>query len=101
MTSIDGYNSYLIIVDRVTRYMWLFLTALKTPPVNIVKKVLHKFKSQNPHRTVRTDQGKELGRSIAFQNMVAEEGFTLELTGSDASNQNAIAGRTPSIVRES
>ena len=27
VTSIDGYNSYLIIVGRVTRYMWTFLTS--------------------------------------------------------------------------
>ena len=26
ITSIDGFNSYLIIVDRVTRYIWVFLT---------------------------------------------------------------------------
>ena len=35
ITSIDGFNSYLIIVDRVTRYIWIFLTASKTPPVTI------------------------------------------------------------------
>ena len=25
-TSIDGFNSYLTIVDRFTRYLWIFLT---------------------------------------------------------------------------
>ena len=33
ITSIDGFNSYLIIVDRVTRYMWIFLTTSKLPPI--------------------------------------------------------------------
>ena len=25
-TSIDGYNSYILIVDKITRYHWVFLT---------------------------------------------------------------------------
>ena len=43
------------------------------------------------HRTVQTGQGKELGKSAAFQTMLQEGGFTLELTGADASAQNALA----------
>ena len=91
ITSIDGYNSYLIIVDRVTRYIWIFLTTSKAPPITIAQKVLNKFKCKNPHRTVRTDQGGELGMSHEFQKMVANENFSLEVTGADASAQNAIA----------
>ena len=91
VTSIDGYNSYLLIVDKKTRYLWLFLTTSKSLPITIAQKVLQKFRCTNPHRTVRTDQGKELGKSKAFQDMVVKEGFTLELTGADASAQNAIA----------
>ena len=91
VTSIDGYNSYLIIVDRATRYIWLFLTKSKHPPVDIARKVLKKFRSDHKHRTVRTDQGGELGRSEEFRTMVDDEKFCLELTGSDASFQNGIA----------
>jgi hypothetical protein len=61
MTSIDGKNSYLSIIDKATRFMWVFPTSSKTPPIEIVKTVLNKFKSTNPHRTVRVDQGGELG----------------------------------------
>ena len=91
ITSKDGYNSYLIIVDRATRYMWVFLTKSKHPPVHVARKVLRKFKATNPHRTVRTDQGKELGKSEAFRTMIGDEGFNLELTGAEASSQNGIA----------
>lgn len=91
VTSKDGYNSYLIIVDRASRYSWIFLTKSKHPPVTLAHKVLTKFKSTNPHRTVRTDQGGELGRSSKFSQMVAEAGFVLELTGAEASKQNGIA----------
>ena len=65
VTSIDGFSSYLIIVDRVTRYLWVFLTTSKSPPITIAQKILNKFKCKNPHRTVRTDQGKELGKSTS------------------------------------
>ena len=72
ITSIDGFNLYLIIVDRVTRYIWIFLNTSKAPPINVAQRVLNKFKSNNLHRTVRTDQGGELARSSLFQNMVAK-----------------------------
>ena len=55
ITSKDGYNSYLLIIDRATRYMWVFLTTSKHPPISIAQRVLHKLKTINPHRTVRTD----------------------------------------------
>ena len=91
ITSKDGYNSYLIIGDRATRYTWIFLTSSKHPPVNIVRKFLRKFKSNNPHKAVRTDQGHELGQIIAFREMINEEGFVLEVTGAEGSSQNGIA----------
>ena len=91
ITSIDGYNSYLIIVDRVSRYIWIFLTSSKAPPISIARRVLNKFKCKNPHRTVRTDQGGELGMSEDFQEMVDDENFVLEVTGADASAQNAMS----------
>jgi hypothetical protein len=40
VTSLDGYNSYLIIVDRATRYTWVILTKAKTPQVDLVSKFL-------------------------------------------------------------
>jgi dUTP pyrophosphatase len=89
-TSIDGKNSYLSIIDKATRFMWVFPTTSKVPPVDIVRTVLTKFKSNNPHRTVRVDQGGELGGSKVFASMINECGFTLEVTGSDASAQNGM-----------
>jgi dUTP pyrophosphatase len=91
--SIDGHSCYVIVIDRVTRYTWIFLSKTKQPPVATIKQLLTKFKSDNPNRTVRTDQGGELGHSTEFSNMIAECGFTLEETGSDASSQNGMAER--------
>ena len=41
VTSIDGFSSYLIIVDSHTSYTWVFLTSSKEPPIDIVKQLLH------------------------------------------------------------
>jgi hypothetical protein len=37
VTSLDGYNSYLLIVDRATRYFWVFLSRYKKPPKQLSK----------------------------------------------------------------
>jgi deoxyuridine 5'-triphosphate nucleotidohydrolase len=93
VTSIDNKNAYLIVVDRATRYQWTFTTDSKSPPVETIRKLLMKFRSTNPHRTVRVDQGGELGRSKEFLTMISECDFVLETTGSDASSQNGMAER--------
>ena len=36
ITSLDGYNSYLIIIDQKTRRHWIFLTKNKNPPLDQV-----------------------------------------------------------------
>jgi hypothetical protein len=90
ITSIDGKNSYLAIIDRSSRYIWIFLTDSKKPPVQAAKMILQKFKSSSPIRTVRVDQGGELGKSHDFRDMIGKEQFSLELTGSDASAQNGM-----------
>ena len=43
VTSKDGYNSYLIIIDRATRYTWIFLRATKHPPIGITRRVQEKL----------------------------------------------------------
>ncbi len=77
ITSKDGYNSYLLIIDRVMRYMWVSLASSKEPATIIARKFLRKFKSKNKHRTVNTDQGRDLGRSAFFSKMIHDKGFNL------------------------
>ena len=76
-TSKDGFNSYLIIVDQVTRYTWIFLTMSKSQLINIVERVLNKFKRKNKHCTVLTDQRGDLGKSALFQAMIHKEKLIL------------------------
>ena len=64
ITSVDGKNAYLLIADQKTRMIWTYCSNTKAAPVKEMQAILSKFKSKNPHRTVRTDQDKALARSV-------------------------------------
>ena len=91
ITSKDGYNSYFIIINRRSIYVWILLTSSKHPPIYVVQRVLQKFKSKIPHRIFQTDQGGELSKCQKFSDMIAHEEYNLKLIGVKASNQNGIA----------
>jgi dUTP pyrophosphatase len=93
ITSIDGFRSYLVIVDRATRYKWLFLTKTKHPPLDEVRTILGKYKrlGETLNCMVRTDQGGELGKSHKFRELIKEFNYTYEPTGSNSSKQNGMA----------
>ena len=89
----DGYNSYLLIIDYFTRYLWVFLSKNKQPPIKVLHKFLRTYGQQTGIRTIRTDQGGELARSSEFQQAITEAGYSIEITGSDNSAQNGVAER--------
>jgi hypothetical protein len=94
VTSLDGYNSYLIVVDRATRYTWVFLSRYKTPKIDLLRTFLETHGHPTAHmKRIRSDEGGELWGSREFQHMAKEMGFILEPTASDASFQNGIAER--------
>ena len=88
VSSYDGYTSYLLIIDLVSRMAWVFLTKSKDPPIDIV----HAFLTLHGHsddRCVRMDQDGELASSGAFQDLLLREfRYTLEPTGADSPSQN-------------
>jgi hypothetical protein len=79
---------YLLIVDESSSFVWVFLTESKSPPIDIIKE----FLTQHGHDDggcIRTDQGSELARSSAFQDMLLRDfHYTLEPTGADSPSQN-------------
>ena len=74
-TRVDSKNAYLLVVDRATRYMWVYLSSSKQRPLEFCISLLHKFKAATSHCTVRCNQG-ELVSSIAFNKLLIPEGFT-------------------------
>lgn len=94
ITSVDGYRAYCIIVDRKSRYTWIFLTKTKAPPLQILTTFLEKHgTTQTTHKTIRTDQGGELWASQEFRQMALDAGYIVEPTGAGAPFQNGMAER--------
>jgi hypothetical protein len=81
VTSLDGYNSYLLLIDRATRYLWVFLSRYKVPPLDVIKAFLNTHGAMNlPQRYMQTDEGGELWGSHKVQQVVRDAGFILEPT---------------------
>ena len=68
IASWDGYSSYLLIVDEASRFIWVFLTKSKDPPIDIIDKFLQKF-GHADGGCIRTDQGGELAGLSALLDM--------------------------------
>lgn len=86
--SYDGFSSYLLIVDEASRFVWVFLTNTKEPPLAILDAFLGRF-GHEKGGSIRTDQGGELARSFALSDLVLRtHKYVLEPTGADNSSQN-------------
>jgi hypothetical protein len=82
--SYNGFSSYLVIVDEACCYVWVSFTTSKDPPLDLIAKFLTQHGHENG-RCILTNQGGELARSHAFQNMLLRNHhYTLEPTGSDS-----------------
>jgi len=86
--SFDGFNCYLIIVDEASRFVWVFLSASKEPPLETIDL----FLTLNGHKDggyIRTDQGGELAKCKAFKDdMLKNHNYVVEPTGADSPSQN-------------
>ena len=57
ITSKNGFNCYLLVVDEFYRHMWVFLFANKTPPITTITSFLANHGTTSGLRHVCTDQG--------------------------------------------
>jgi len=64
VTSFDGFNSYLLIVDEFTKYVWVYLCVSKEPPIELINLHLDKFNTNDEY--IRCDQGGELAACDEF-----------------------------------
>ena len=95
MTSIDGFRSYCLVIDRASRHISIILTKLKKPPITELRHLLTQLRSRvkSTQCTVTTDLGGELAKSKSFRNLLVESnvGYTLRSTGAYSSAQNGMA----------
>ena len=85
ITSINGYNSYLLIMDSATRNHWIFLTKSKDPPNDMLDKILSTNGISNVICTIHTKQCGELSESSDFRAMALNHGYIMEPAGADSS----------------
>ena len=90
VTSTDGYRSYLLIIDRKTRYSYVFLTQSKKPPINEVRGILTKYNGLYRDCSITTDNGGELAKSVEFRCVIRDARYTLKTTGAFSSAQNGL-----------
>jgi hypothetical protein len=90
VSSWDGFSSYLLVVDEASRYVWVFLTKSKEPPLDIVKKFLDRF-GHKDGGLVQMNQGGKLARSTAFTDQLLQRHkYVIEPTGADSPSQNGV-----------
>ncbi len=78
----------MLIVDKATCYVWVFLTASKHPLLEIIVEFLHHH-GHKDGGSIRTDQGGELALSFGLQDLLLQKfHHTLEPTGADSPSQN-------------
>jgi hypothetical protein len=86
--SFDGYNSYLLIVDEVSKHSWIFLTKSKEPPVELTQIFMRSFANEDGG-FIRCDQGGKIARSSDWRTaMLKEFQYVVEPTGTDSPSQN-------------
>ncbi len=84
----DGYSSYLLIIDKASRYIWVFLTNSKEPPLDIIDAFLSRFGHKHGG-SFRIDQGGELARLLGLSDTVLRtHRYVMEPTGADSPLQN-------------
>jgi hypothetical protein len=87
----DGYSFYLLIVDEASQYVWVFLTRLKDPPLDIISFFLKKF-GHAEGGSICTDQGSELaGLSDLADMILCKHSYVFKPTGADSPSQNGRA----------
>jgi hypothetical protein len=85
--SYDGFTSYLLVVDEVSKYSWIFLTKSKDPPMELTRLFLEEYAHVDGGK-IRCDQGGELARSAEWRKMVLEKyKYYVEPTGADSPSQ--------------
>ncbi len=88
INSWDGYSSYLLVVDKASRYTWVFLTKSKESLLDIINIFMERF-GHLQGGLVRSNQGGKRARSVAFSDMLLRKHkYVVEPTGADSPSQN-------------
>jgi hypothetical protein len=77
VTSYDGNNTYLLIVDAKQRYSWVFCQPSKSPPVSTLERLLAVHGLKEGPRSLRMDQEGELWGSDQLRDVAHAAGYVI------------------------
>ena len=90
----QGFVCYLLILDRVTRYIWIFPLRSKSVSLALIDLFLRTHGLQTTGagtKVLRTDGEGSLAESTQFRVLLLSHGYLLEKTATDTSSQNGLA----------
>ena len=95
---INGETCYILITDQFSGMNFGKPLVTKTVPIEWLNNWLARYSPNVPNKTVRMDQGHELGRSKRVVKLLQQHGYHVELTGADASHQNGLVERSHQTI---
>ena len=95
---INGETCYILITDQFSGMNFGKPLVTKTVPIEWLNNWLARYSPNIPNKTVRMDQGHELGRSKRVVKILQQYGYHVELTGADASHQNGLVERSHQTI---
>jgi GAG-pre-integrase domain len=84
----NGESCYILISNHFSGMVFGKALETKAPPIQWLHQWLAWYNPDLPDKTVRFDQGGELGRSKQVLEIFRNYGYNIEITGADASHQN-------------
>ena len=90
----QGYTCYLLIIDRKSRYMWVFPLKSRSVSIDLMDSFLaiHGNHQVQP-RLIRTDGEGSLAESEEFRALLVKHKYLLQKTATDTSSQNGMVER--------
>jgi Reverse transcriptase (RNA-dependent DNA polymerase) len=95
---LNGETCYIHLVDHFSGMVFGKPFQTKAPPLQWLNQWLARYSPDVPNKTVRFDQGGELGRCKAVIELFQNYGYAIELTGADASHQNGCVERSHKTI---
>ena len=87
LKGLNGETCYVLITDRKSGAMQVSVRRDKSPPIDFLRQWLSRYGSSSRDRTVRFDEGGELGRCTEIHQMFRDAGYTVEVTAPDSSSE--------------
>ena len=88
LVGINGETCYVLVTDHYSGWLYGRAFASKAPPIEWLNNWLANNAPNCPDKYVRMDGGGKLGKSRDVHRTFTNLGYTVELTGPDASHQN-------------